>query len=809
MEAAAAGAAAKEGRRGGRGGGRGGGGLPPAAPSAPDLPPPPRGSLLALPRPPFVRARSLTAGTGATSPTSVSSREITDIRGRRVQETTTVTTMPDGTVYRTTETAPIGAGERGGGGGGGDGDGKKGGEGGGRSGKSGTGPGGKEEEEEEEEGVVEEEAAPRITTHERVHPGGGTARTTITANPDGSRVRQVETVWPGGAKSVVIETTDAEGRRSTERAEYPPTLVSPPYGAQSVVSELTFHPHRGEGQAEGEGGGILGMFGIFGAGAGDQGGRRGTRRGRQERAPYGQYGPYGDKDGDEDGDEDDESRATPVGLQERGEAGKIQGVLGLAPPGGRGGAGPKPKAAPAWRTTAALAALVVLGGTAIGAAVGVITSLDGDGGGGEGREGAAANPGGGGGGGGGMEGPPGTLPESTPRSVGYGYHWPSGAGWPVAPQVAGRGRQYYRMYQETNLGQCAARCARTDSVAGAFMPLDGTASRGGGATGDGHRCYCFEAADCLEPGPVAPFTGGGTVFAREAMPPDKCDMSICWYLTDDLLCPVAQSSSVSAITPEPTPRPSLPPTGSPTRAPSPWPTTAEPTGPITPPPSPTPTRAPTAPPTGAPTARPTGSPTVPPTGVPTDHPTDRPTWDVGSAVPTPVPTTGQPTSGPLTSPPSTGCRFRPFGRDIGCGDPRFTPWDYLPPFRQVFAEIKLGYTKETWNRIGTQPLERLSWELLTSDQALGAGALGFNQESWDCYQNHYWAYSWRQLEISGVQIYFVALGFDEQLWKDPNRRISVNGVDDLQWSDLSNGQKSILGELCYNEIAWDGLRLDA
>ena len=200
---------------------------------------------------------------------------------------------------------------------------------------------------------------------------------------------------------------------------------------------------------------------------------------------------------------------------------------------------------------------------------------------------------------------------------------------------------------------------------------------------------------------------------------------------------------------------------------------------------------------------------MPPTGVPTDHPTDRPTWDVGSAVPTPVPTTGQPTSGPLTSPPSSGCRFRPFGRDIGCGDPRFTPWDYLPPFRQVFAEIKLGYTKETWNRIGTQPLERLSWELLTSDQALGAGALGFNQESWDCYQNHYWAYSWRQLEISGVQIYFVALGFDEQLWKDPNRRISVNGVDDLQWSDLSNGQKSILGELCYNEIAWDGLRLDA
>lgn len=644
------------------------------------------------------------------------SRETTDIGGHRVKETTTVESMPNGTTIRTTETVPVDVGNA---------------------------------------------QAVRTTIHERAEKSGQMTRTTITQNPDGSRVKQIETIRPGGSKSVMMETTDAQGRKMVETAEYPPTLVSTPeeYGmgsGQTVVSEITFS---------------------------------------RTVAPWQSPADHPSNAGSRPIDVDDMKELEGGGYYD------YDGKLRQAPP-------------PYWtlkRKLLLAAGTVLLAGVAAGAAVGIVlaggnndTTQQTNG------AGATNNSDVGGNDDGGIT-PPGQdgsddsgdvsnpfddlLNSSlTPASVGFEYEWPSEEGWVVAPSFGETGRPYYRPYLISDVGLCADRCAKTDAVGGAYFPR---------TNGEGSLCYCFVAAECIEP--LMTFPAGGTIFLDKPRPNDQCDVSICGYFPDDPLC-----EGVEVILESPTPAPTAavtkvtePEEVDETSPPTPSPTAVEGDGKEDPSaPGSEETNDPTPFPSPAPTPVPTKAPTESPTTAPTSEPTRSPT-KLPTSMPTPMPSTSEPTSQPTLAP--VPCNPRPLERDVACGGFRYIAWDDLSKTIQtVFLSLKLGYTKESWSNPGTAPIETLRWSELNADQKLGASSSGFNQETWDCYQNHYLKYSWSELASEGVQQYYSALGFDELSWSDNGNVNDVRGiVGNKSWQQLSSQQQSNLVELCFFEANWD------
>lgn len=665
---------------------------------------------------------AMAAGRNFSSNATALSRETTDIGGHRVKETTTVESMPNGTTIRTTETVPVDAGNT---------------------------------------------QAIRTTIHERAEPSGQMTRTTITHNPDGSRVKQIETIRPGGSKNVMMETTDAQGRKMVETAEYPPTLVSSPedYGmgsGQTVVSEITFS---------------------------------------RTVAPWDSPADHPSNAGSRPIDVDDMKELEGGGYYD------YDGKLRQAPP-------------PYWtlkRKLLLAAGTVLLAGVAAGAAVGIVLaggnndstqqtngagvtnnsdvgdSGDGDGA-GDGTITAPPDQDGSSDDSGDSSNPVDDLLNSslTPASVGFEYEWPSEEGWVVAPSFAETGTPYYRPYLISDIGLCADRCAKTEAVGGAYFPR---------TNGEGSLCYCFVAAECIEP--LMTFPDGGTIFLNEPKPSDQCDVSICGYFPEDPLC-----EGVEVILESPTPAPtaveiSPPPTPSPISdkgdGKDPLTPDNEETDDPTPLPTPFPSSAPTPAPTDAPTESPSPAPsTSEPTRLPTSVPTLMPT-----PIPTSMPTTSAPTSQPTSAP--VPCSPRPLERDVPCGGFRYIAWDELSRTTQtVFLSLKLGYTEESWSNPGTAPIETLRWSELNADQKLGAGSSGFDQETWDCYQNHYLKYSWSELASEGVQQYYSAVGFDELSWTDNGNVNDVRGiVGNKSWQQLNLQQQSNLVELCFFETNWD------
>ena len=560
--------------------------------------------------------------------------------------------------------------------------------------------------------------AVRTTIHERAEPSGQMTRTTITQSPDGSRVKQIETIRPGGSKSVMMETTDPQGHKTVETAEYPPTLVSTPeeYGmgsGQTVVSEITFS---------------------------------------RTVAPWHSPADHPSNGGSRPIDMDDMKELEGGGYYD------YDGKRRQTPP-------------PYWtlkRKLLLAAGTVLLAVVAAGAAVGIVLANNDDTS--QKTSGAGTtnnNNGGGGSGDGGDDGGPDDSDDSgdgskptddspnssiTPASVGFDHEWPSEEGWVVAPSLAETGRPYYRPYLISDLGLCADRCAKTNAMGGAFFPR---------TNGEGSLCYCFAAAECIEP--LMTFPAGGTVFLNKPRPNDQCDVSICGYFPDDPLC-----EGVEVVFDPPTPAPT---DVTETNGDG----SEEETDDPTPLPSPAPTPAPS-------TLAPTKSPTPMPS---TSEPTPKPT-----PIPTPAP---------------VGCSPRPLERDIPCGDVRFTPWEDLSnTIKAVFLSLKLGYTERTWSNPGTAPIETLRWSELNTDQRLGASSARFDQETWDCYQNHYLKYSWSELAREGVQQYYSALGFDELNWSGNGKVDDVRGiVGDASWRELSSQQQSNLMELCFFETNWD------
>ena len=189
---------------------------------------------------------------------------------------------------------------------------------------------------------------------------------------------------------------------------------------------------------------------------------------------------------------------------------------------------------------------VLIVAIAVGAAVGAVTA----------KSGGGKTNGGGNGGDSGDDSADGLTPTPAPgpgrpptqppapltteeilTNSGFGRHWQSEEGWPVAPSYASfvpndnielGEASYYDAFYLPDLAMCADRCDKTDSAGGAYFDLSEEGKR--------NVCLCFKDAQCYDTKLVF---SGGTVFVREEnyIPEsEECQMSTCGYFPDDPIC---------------------------------------------------------------------------------------------------------------------------------------------------------------------------------------------------------------------------------------------------------------------------------
>ena len=213
-------------------------------------------------------------------------------------------------------------------------------------------------------------------------------------------------------------------------------------------------------------------------------------------------------------------------------------------------------------------------------------------------------------------------------------------------------------------------------------------------------------------------------------------------------------------------------------------------------PSSLPSYHPTIYPTTSPTV--SASPTVTISSQPSSHPSKssaptsmEPTEAPISLEPTEAPISIEPTGSPTKSVAPTVAPYkyiRPGRVDI-----RYVTWDRLTDDQRLIASGDLEYNRETWNELGTNPLENLRWSDLNARQQSSASLLGYDEPSWDCWLHHYESFSLGEVKELELGVYFSELGLANLV----SRR--------EDWDDLTAEQQQAAGQLCFFKSNYDRL----
>lgn len=148
--------------------------------------------------------------------------------------------------------------------------------------------------------------------------------------------------------------------------------------------------------------------------------------------------------------------------------------------------------------------------------------------------------------------------------------------------------------------------------------------------------------------------------------------------------------------------------------------------------------------------------------------------------------------------------------DLTYPSARYTAWSELNPDAQSSAASDLGYDESTWDMPGTNDVEQLSWFDLTIDQRVAAVEVALEpsgiaaeqyEDVWDCYVNHYSGYDWVELGQYGIDVHYVALGWDQPSWDGES---DPPPSDFTPWIDLTDAEREAADELCFFEEIWDG-----
>jgi hypothetical protein len=131
---------------------------------------------------------------------------------------------------------------------------------------------------------------------------------------------------------------------------------------------------------------------------------------------------------------------------------------------------------------------------------------------------------------------------------------------------------------------------------------------------------------------------------------------------------------------------------------------------------------------------------------------------------------------------------------------RFVPWDRN---KALSAAETLGYNSTSWDNPGTNPIERLTYELIVVDSSLSnaVAELEIDKQSWDCYINHYRGYTWPELANTFKNAYR-ALGWTHVSW---NQIADPPESEGFEWDMLNSDQRSAAETLCYFEKLWDSI----
>lgn len=262
-------------------------------------------------------------------------------------------------------------------------------------------------------------------------------------------------------------------------------------------------------------------------------------------------------------------------------------------------------------------------------------------------------------------------------------------------------------------------------------------------------------------------------------------------------------SPTKAPTESPTKSPTESPTESPTKTPTVSPTvSSSPTVTSDPTSSPTVTFAPTAP-----TPNPTFNPTQDPTPRPSEPPSMNPTYSMSPTV------SVAPSSAPseYTQPPAfsylpaQGCHEQLEDHVYYCPVQRYCKWGNMPFLVQMYLTLKVGYTTGMleWDYFQPSVVDNSYWGGLPHMARQGLRGLGYDEDSHDCCNTHYWDYEWEEITSPGYEYVWYAfemLGYDEEMWNAGENPEYY----DYDWDELpTNVTEALFWGMCYTKETWD------
>jgi len=147
---------------------------------------------------------------------------------------------------------------------------------------------------------------------------------------------------------------------------------------------------------------------------------------------------------------------------------------------------------------------------------------------------------------------------------------------------------------------------------------------------------------------------------------------------------------------------------------------------------------------------------------------------------------------------------------------RFTQWKDLSK-KQKKAARKLGYKLKSWNKPGSAPFEFRTWWDNTNYDKNGvtnettpfknnAKKLGFTEDMWDCWMNHY-DYPWDVLETYEIMPSVVALGWNQTMWESGGALVPES--DNKWWDEFTDAEKTAAVAMCYTQNSWDENKLSS
>lgn len=117
---------------------------------------------------------------------------------------------------------------------------------------------------------------------------------------------------------------------------------------------------------------------------------------------------------------------------------------------------------------------------------------------------------------------------------------------------------------------------------------------------------------------------------------------------------------------------------------------------------------------------------------------------------------------------------------------RYVPWNKLTADTQEIVSL-LGYDPSTWDYTTHASLEDAPFSAFSESQKKAALFIGIDECVWDCFFNHYKAYSTEML---------TELGLDGHV-------TTILEIQSKYWKDMSDVEKETATKFCYFEEVWN------